>query len=663
MTPGAAVCWTAADDAGLVPSSRIRLDCGSGGGGPLLTPEQIRAREFDAALRGYDRGEVAAFLGVVASQQAGLRQRLAELERRLASRRRGGGRGPMNREEALEALGEEVSRILLAAEKTAAEIRARAEDEVERQRREVLEEVRAEVRDELEEARERAARLVDEAEREREEVLEELRGAMDVRDRIVTELRAVADRLRETTLRLEDAGGPRREVAAPGDAAQGAGTAEGPDDGLPAGDRAAVGQTDDRGAGSDEARSDEARSDEERDREDGNDADRGDADRGDEHEDDGHRDDGGRRQRHPVGASTGGGDHGGDHGPGDPGGGQGDGSSRTPSDTPSATSPGTPVGTSAETPPARPVVTIVDEAVSDLAGSETRTSSPRPGSTTEPAETGADGEGDEQGVEARHARGDGPQPSEAPETDRAPETDDTPAPTSRPVALRARTLAAVRPGMVRRLKRSLQDLQNETLTAVRESADRGAVERLLPSDDEVDAIDRVAERFLTAAFRGGAGDAAALCGAPLDADTVGTEDLAEVRAGLRDALDRELTGALRGTLQAGVEAGEPGAMLSERVGQVFRDVRLSVLDGLVEEALIGAYSRGLIGAWERVGQDRITWVLVDERRCPERRCSTNAAEGAVRTGGQFPSGHAVPPAHPACGCALEPAPAGSGTGS
>lgn len=462
----------------------------------------------------------------MASQQAGLRQRVAELEHRLEQRDRGVGQGPMNREEALEALGEEVSRILLAAEETATEIRARAEDEVERQRRELLDEVRDEVRHELEEARERAARLVAEAEQERDEVLEELRMLREARDELVGELRAAAERLRETTLRLEEAGGLDPELD-PGEAPRPADAAE---------------------------------------------------------------------------ARAGG-------------------------------------GPSGETPSARPVVTIVDEAVSDLVGSEIPTAAGGPGSTPGPAEA---------------------DPSQPPD---APTTDGTADPTSRPVALRARTLAAVRPGMVRRLKRSLQDLQNETLTAVRESADRRAVERLLPPDDEVDAIDRVAERFLTAAFRGGAGDAAALSGAPLDADTVGAEGLAEVRAGLGDALDRELTGALRGTLQAGVDAGEPGAMLSERVGQVFRDVRLSVLDELVEEALVGAYSRGLIGAWERLGQERIVWVPVDERRCPERRCSTNAAEGPVRTGDRFPSGHAVPPAHPACGCALEPAPAGSRTRS
>lgn len=397
----------------------------------VLTPEQIRDRGFATAADGYARAEVSAFLREVATQQADLRARLGALERRLEE-------SATTRTDSLRALGEEVSRVLVAAEESAAEIRGRAEQQAERQRGE-------------------AADLLARAEREREALREERRVLEEVRDRLLTELRAAAKRLRRV-----------------------------PTDGVP---RPAV---------------------------------------------------------------------------------------------------------------PRPAVRLDATAVDLTAGDE-------------------------------------PTPPE-------------------PLALRGRTLAAIRPAILRHLTRSLQDLQNGTLAALRESTDPGAVERLLPDDDEVTVIDTAAHRFLTAAFRGGVADAAGLVDRRAEVGAVAEDGIRPVTAQLRVSLGGELTAALRGTLQAGLDADEPAPVLSERVGRVFRDLRGDVVEELAEEALVRAYSHGLVAVWQHLDVDRVAWVLAEEQRCPERRCRTNASEAPVAPGEEFASGHAVPPAHRACGCALAPAP-------
>lgn len=50
-----------------------------------IDPEEITGKRFVVSLRGYDRGEVEAFLRVVAAEQARLLARVAELEQAVAS--------------------------------------------------------------------------------------------------------------------------------------------------------------------------------------------------------------------------------------------------------------------------------------------------------------------------------------------------------------------------------------------------------------------------------------------------------------------------------------------------------------------------------------------------------------------------------------------------
>ena len=225
-----------------------------------------------------------------------------------------------------------------------------------------------------------------------------------------------------------------------------------------------------------------------------------------------------------------------------------------------------------------------------------------------------------------------------------------------PLMLRERSLAGVRPGMLRRLRRSLQELQNGVLESVRVRTDDNSVEDLLPTDAESGAIADVARIFLDAGYRAGRADAPTLTGGdslqdpPTDSTLVG--DTA-------DALAREVLAELRTTLapslRAGIEAVEPDASLSERVGEVFRDLKGPVVETVVDRHLTRTYGRATLDGWAEEGIGRVMWVLGDETRCPEGVCRANEAEGAIALGDEFSSGHAVPPAHDGCTCVLAPA--------
>lgn len=236
----------------------------------------------------------------------------------------------------------------------------------------------------------------------------------------------------------------------------------------------------------------------------------------------------------------------------------------------------------------------------------------------------------------------------------------TPAPTpavdADPAMLRERSLAGVRPGMLRRLRRSLQELQNGVLESVRVRTDDNVVEDLLPTDAESGALAEVARVFLDAGYRAGRADAPVMLGGDVLQDPPTDTTLVSDTA---DALARELLAELRTTLapslRAGVEAVEPDASLSERVGEVFRDLKGPVIETVVDRHLTRTYGRATLDGWSESDVTRVQWVLGDETRCPEGVCRANEAEGAVGLGEDFSSGHAVPLAHDGCTCALQPA--------
>lgn len=254
--------------------------------------------------------------------------------------------------------------------------------------------------------------------------------------------------------------------------------------------------------------------------------------------------------------------------------------------------------------------------------------------------------------EAATADDEAPTADDGAELEPEPLPDDLPDDVPLPVALRDRALAGVQPGMVRRLRRALQEVHNGVLESLHRGAATPDVDALLPDEPALAPVGNVAVMFLTAGYRAGATDGARLAGRAL----AGDPDVTRVRPvadALADDIAHDLSANLGATLRAGVAAGEATATLSERIGEVFQDLLGPGVDAAVEEHLTRMYGLGVEDVWRGAGIERKVWVHGDaEPRCPAGACRTNANEGPVPLGDEFPSGQQVPPAHAGCTCAI-----------
>lgn len=154
---------------------------------------EVARKEFATGFRGFDQYEVRAYLAKVAAEMGmlqerdrGMRERLAELERKRPSER------ALADEEIEAALGIEATKVIHAAREAASEIRARAEENVARLLREAQDEaqtMRTEAASVLgartEEAEATASQIVEAAQQRGREMVAE---AQAVRERMLRDL-------------------------------------------------------------------------------------------------------------------------------------------------------------------------------------------------------------------------------------------------------------------------------------------------------------------------------------------------------------------------------------------------------------------------------------------------------------------------------------------
>ena len=194
--------------------------------------------------------------------------------------------------------------------------------------------------------------------------------------------------------------------------------------------------------------------------------------------------------------------------------------------------------------------------------------------------------------------------------------------------------------LVRRLKRALQDDQNDILDRVRAGGGWGP-EILPPAGEHEQRYLAAAAEHLENAARSGATFAG---GKPDDAPAVDVvaRDLATAIVG---PLRRRLDGA-----GASVEAGDDGAII-ENVGAAFRDWKGGRVDRLAWDQVLTAFSQAALAVTPPTTS--LTWIVDDGgTRCPD--CDDNALAGPLRRGEAFPTGHTFPPAHAGCRCLLAP---------
>jgi len=195
--------------------------------------------------------------------------------------------------------------------------------------------------------------------------------------------------------------------------------------------------------------------------------------------------------------------------------------------------------------------------------------------------------------------------------------------------------------LVRRLKRQLQDEQNDVLDRLRSGRGTPTVDDALGTDaDHTARYEAVAYEAVTTVGRAGA-------------EPVGSapDDVPGLRA-ISAALAFEITRPVRRSVSRALGSGtdDDEQALADGVGAAYREWRTTRIEKLASDHLSAAYVAGVFAAG---GGRKAVWVVDDGGEpCPD--CDDNSLAGPTPIGEAFPTGQLLPPAHPGCRCLLVP---------
>jgi hypothetical protein len=195
----------------------------------------------------------------------------------------------------------------------------------------------------------------------------------------------------------------------------------------------------------------------------------------------------------------------------------------------------------------------------------------------------------------------------------------------------------------RRLKRTLQDDQNDLLDRLRNKGSSWSID-LLP--EEVEHLDSYATAALPQL------EQAASAGRIFVGDESEGGPLTEHVVGVAHDLAAAIVGPIRRRLadDDGLTNADESAV-AEHVGSAFREWKGERIERLAGDYVIAGFSAGSVAGSTR----EIEWVAAaapGSTPCPD--CDDNALNGPQAAGQEFPTGHRHPPAHSGCRCLLVP---------
>ncbi|HEX3424572.1 MAG TPA: DivIVA domain-containing protein [Acidimicrobiales bacterium] len=207
--------------------------------------------------------------------------------------------------------------------------------------------------------------------------------------------------------------------------------------------------------------------------------------------------------------------------------------------------------------------------------------------------------------------------------------------------------------LTRRLKRALQDDQNDLLDRLRSLRSNQRPAAVLPSrESHAERFRHVARPFLSEAISAGATFTTSLLPSGEARDPAPKADRSV------DALTEAIVDPLRKRLEAVLDAGQGDdpVVLAEAVGAAYREWKTKRVEVVAADHVAAAFSAGAYAAIP-LGM-RLRWLVDDiDGPCPD--CDDNALAGPLRKGEEFPTGQRRPPAHPGCRCLLVPAAGGA----
>ena len=213
------------------------------------------------------------------------------------------------------------------------------------------------------------------------------------------------------------------------------------------------------------------------------------------------------------------------------------------------------------------------------------------------------------------------------------------------IATRDAAVSSLESALARRIKRELSDEQNELLSTLRSMKGNVTAIAFLPTpESQLERYENIALPGLADAAEAGASIAPAN-GRGSSRPSVGdlAADLASAIIGpLRDRLERAVS-----------ESAGDREDLAQRIRSTFREWKGQRVDDAVSFAMLSACNRGILERLPKTANVR--WVLASGDS-PSPDCEDNALGGPIDRSGVFPTGHKAPPLHPGCHCAVLPAP-------
>lgn len=211
---------------------------------------------------------------------------------------------------------------------------------------------------------------------------------------------------------------------------------------------------------------------------------------------------------------------------------------------------------------------------------------------------------------------------------------------------RDEAVADIEVSLARRLKRVLQDEQNQLLDRLRNAKGVPKAGRILrPLAEQRAQLMAAGRPLLERSVQSGVAFGLVMVGSKPGSgpDPAPVDDLAEE---MGDLIARPLHRRLE---QAFTDAGDDDSLLGEALGAAYREWKSQRIDQLARDAVAGAFSRG---AFEAVPDGTALRWLVDDDDGPCPDCDDNALAGSLLKGEMFPTGQAYPPAHAGCRCLL-----------
>lgn len=213
------------------------------------------------------------------------------------------------------------------------------------------------------------------------------------------------------------------------------------------------------------------------------------------------------------------------------------------------------------------------------------------------------------------------------------------------IAARNAAVASIESRLARRIKRELSDEQNELLSTLRSVKGNLTAIAFLPTpESQLERYEDIALPALADAAEAGAAVA------PVKGRGAARSSVGDLAADLAVAI----VGPLRDRLERAVsESAGDRDDLAQRIRSTFREWKGQRVDDAVGFAVLSACNRGVLDRLPKGAQVR--WVMATGDG-PSPDCEDNALGGPIERGASFPTGHKAPPLHPGCHCAVLPAP-------